>query len=85
MKKGGSGGIYSKGIYTGKTIAKVAEWIVIQEEGEGFRNGVVHESHRFLDVTFEFDRFKRTATIWAIGRGLNGTLQHISKEVDLSD
>ncbi len=29
IKKVGSGGIYSEGIYTGKTIAKVAEWILI--------------------------------------------------------
>jgi hypothetical protein len=46
------------GIYTGRTIAKVAEWIVKNEESEIFRSGVVCEETRFQDATFDFDRLR---------------------------
>lgn len=77
-------GVGKGGIYTGMAIAKVAQWIVMNEEAAGFQDGVLLEEGRFHDVTFEFDRVDRTATILATRMTPSGIWQELSEVLDVA-
>ncbi|PVH85458.1 hypothetical protein DL98DRAFT_527466 [Cadophora sp. DSE1049] len=70
------------GLYTGRTVAKVAEWVVSVEEGEN-PGGVVGEEKRFQDVSFDFDMKKKVGTVWATKRNVDGEWQQVTQLLDL--
>lgn len=78
MKKVGS-----EGIYTGRTIAKVAEWIVTAEEKVAASGKVVIE-RRFHDVSFDFHPDTSTATILATRRTAYGTWEQSTIVLNLA-
>ena len=71
-----------EGIYTGRTVAKVATWIVDTEEG-GDLGAFVNEEMRLHCATFEFDRVERTAKIWATRKSIDGAWEKIHKVLNL--
>ncbi|TVY35300.1 hypothetical protein LSUB1_G006345 [Lachnellula subtilissima] len=75
MKKVGTG------ICTGRTIAKVAEWITRTEEDS--TGMFVVAGHRLHDVYFDFHQETRIATVLATRRDIDGTLQHITETLNL--
>jgi hypothetical protein len=78
MKKVGE-----EGIYTGRTVAKVAKWIIAAEEGVDSAGAVVTE-RRFHDVSFDFHPGTRTATVLATWRNVDGTWEQGSIVLDLA-
>jgi len=77
MKKVGQ-----EGIYTGRTIAKIAEWIVATEEKVDSAGTKVSE-RRFHDVAFDFHSDTRTASVLATGRTVDGMWEQKSTVLDL--
>ncbi|OBT45177.1 hypothetical protein VE00_04285 [Pseudogymnoascus sp. WSF 3629] len=73
-----------EGIYTGKTVAKVAEWVVATEEKEDSRNKFVGEERRFHDVSFDFDMKTRMGRVWGRRRSVDGVWEQVSELLDLS-
>ncbi|KFZ02791.1 hypothetical protein V502_11507 [Pseudogymnoascus sp. VKM F-4520 (FW-2644)] len=73
-----------EGIYPGKTVAKVAEWVVANEEKEDSRNKSVGEERRFHDVSFEFDMKTRMGRVWGRRRSVDGVWEQVSGLLDLS-
>lgn len=71
-----------EGIYTGRAVARVAEWIVGIEEG-GIGHGFVTEEMRLNNVVFNIREDGRTAEVCAEKRGLLGTWEEIQDEIDL--
>ena len=76
MKKVGTG------IYTGRTIAKVAEWIIRTEEDS--TGMFVVAGHRLHEVSFDFHQETRTGTVLATRSDIDGTLQHITETLNLA-
>jgi hypothetical protein len=72
-----------EGIYTGRTVAKVAEWIVAAEEGVD-SIGVVVTQRRFHDVSFDFHPNTKTATVVATRRTVDGTWEQNTIVLDLA-
>ncbi|TVY90192.1 hypothetical protein LAWI1_G004042 [Lachnellula willkommii] len=70
------------GEYTGRTIAKVAEWIIRTEEDS--TGMLVAADHRLHDVSFDFHQETRMGTILATRRDVDGTLKHITETLDLA-
>lgn len=71
------------GIYTGKTFARVAEWIVMKEETNGFVEGVLIETSRLHDVVLDFDRVEGRLTVSATRKTRDGALNCLVEELDL--
>ncbi|RDL37475.1 uncharacterized protein BP5553_04908 [Venustampulla echinocandica] len=71
-----------EGIYTGRAVARVAEWIVGTEEGD-MGHGFVAEEMRLNNVVFNIREDGRTAEVCAEKRGLLGTWEEIQDEIDL--
>ncbi|KAH7321522.1 hypothetical protein BKA65DRAFT_512360 [Rhexocercosporidium sp. MPI-PUGE-AT-0058] len=71
------------GIYTGKKVAKVAEWVVAAEEGES-PGGFVGEERRFHDVSFDFDMKTNIGRVWATRRNVDGDWQQVSDSLVLA-
>lgn len=76
------------GVYTGKTLAKIAEWIMIKEdplleeattcrEAPSDQDGPVREEKRLHHIGFDFDYMTRYATIKATRYAVDGTLELI--------
>lgn len=70
------------GVYTGKTIAKVAEWIIRAEEE--YTGMFVTADHRLHDVSFDFHQETRLGTVRATRRDIDRSLQHITETLDLA-
>jgi hypothetical protein len=77
MKKVGQ-----EGVYTGRTIAKIAEWIVATEERVDSAGTEVIE-RRFHNVSFDFHPDTRTATVLATRRTVDGMWEQKSTVLDL--
>ena len=71
------------GIYTGRTVASIADWIVRTEEG-GMRNSIVSEEMRLRNVTFDIQQDGRTATVFAERQNMNGDWVDIHNELVLN-
>ena len=72
----------SDGIYNGKTVAIIANWIVETEEGD-MAGRAVSEEMRLRDVTFDIHPDAKIATVYAGKKNINGTLDVIHKELAL--
>ncbi len=79
MKKVGS-----KGTYTGRTAAKVAEWVVRSEVGVYDTDSFVPDERRLRDVDFDFDRVAKFGKVRAVRRKGDGTSELLAEDLDLS-
>lgn len=70
------------GLYNGRAVAKVAEWVVAAEEGEN-TDGLAKEERRFHDVSFDFDIKKKVGTVWATRRKDEGKWGQVIQSLDL--
>ncbi|RFU28259.1 hypothetical protein B7463_g8087, partial [Scytalidium lignicola] len=78
MKRIGS----EEGIYTGRTVAKVAEWVCNMEE-DGCTDRFVSGPKRLHDVTFDFN-LDMTGKVWARRRNEAGEWDYLCGELDLT-
>ncbi|KUJ20144.1 uncharacterized protein LY89DRAFT_682930 [Mollisia scopiformis] len=74
----------SKGVYTGKTVAKVAEWVVRTEGEQEVDEGSIPDEKRLRDVHFDFDRATRSGKVGAKRRKVDGTFEYLMEDLDLS-
>ena len=70
------------GMYSGRAVAKVAEWVVAAEEGEN-TDGFAREERRFHDVSFDFDIRTKVGTVCATKRNDEGELEQVIQLLDL--
>lgn len=73
-----------EGIYTGRTVAKVAEWVVGNEENGHPTRELVVEGNRFYNVSFEFDIMTKTGRVWASRKSVHGQWEQVNETLDLS-
>lgn len=71
------------GVYTGKTFARVAEWIVKKEESYGFVDGALSEASRLQDIVLAFDYVEMGAAVSATNKTQNGALVCLVEYLDL--
>jgi hypothetical protein len=70
--------------YAGKTLPKVAEWIVYKEEGGIYQGSFVREEKRLHDVKFDFDCVTSIAKIKATRRGLDGLREQLCEDLNVT-
>lgn len=74
------------GVYSGRVVAKVSEWVVKTEIGTYESDDFITEDRRLIDVHFELDgvdRGTRIGKVRATRRKDDGTLEFLSVELDL--
>lgn len=71
------------GVYTGRSVAKIAEWIVQAEEGE-LKDDFVGESTRLSNVMFNICETGKTADVFAVRGSLGECWEKVQGEIDLS-
>jgi hypothetical protein len=71
-------------IYTGKTLPKVAEWIVYKEKGGIYQGSFVRVEKRLHDVKFDFDCVTSIAKIKATRRGLDGLREQLCEDLNVT-
>lgn len=79
MKKVGNNGIYS-----GRNVAKIAEWIVRAEHELNTLDDFVPEEKRLRDIHFDFDRDRRVGVVTATRRMYDGSCEILTEELQLS-
>jgi hypothetical protein len=71
-------------IYTGKTLPKIAEWIVYKEEDGLCQGSFVGEEKRLHDVKFDFDCVTGITKIKATRRGRGGFWEQLCENINVS-
>jgi len=71
-------------IYTGKTLPKIAEWIVYKEEDGLCHGSFVGEEKRLHDVKFDFDCVTGITKIKATRRGPGGFWEQLCEDLNVS-
>jgi hypothetical protein len=70
-------------IYTGKTLPKVAQWIVYKEEGRLYEGSFVEEK-RLHDAKFDFDCVTGITKIKATRRGPGGFWEQLCEDPNVT-
>jgi hypothetical protein len=71
-------------IYTGKTLPKVAEWILYKEEGGLYEGSFIGEEKRLHDVKFDFDCVTGITKIKATRRGPGGFWEQLCEDLNVT-